>query len=224
MPARLARLLREFARTEPVRACSEPAGAYANCLALSARCAEWLRSQGVECGLLRHAGSLSGFPQGAGRWPLHDPRTIGHWTVRAGPWSVDWTARQFRPQADWPEVERVDALGARWSLTEVWACERCRELVAHPLHRELAPAWLEQAHLEVARATGGAGPFADPRHDATGELVSLCTCPSPSVVDGLEVRERPGDVGAALALPVPGAAAAAEGSLQSDVVAAAVDG
>ena len=176
MPTRLAPPLREFARTAPARACFEPAGAYANCLALSALCVEWLRSQGVGCGMLRHTGSVCRFPQGAGRWPFVDERTIRHWTVHAGAWSVDWTARQFRPDADLPEVEHVESLSERWSLTEVWACERCSELLTHPLHRELTPAWLEQAHLEVARATGGAGPFADPRHDATGELLLLCAC------------------------------------------------
>ena len=109
-----------------------------------------------------------------------DERTIRHWTVRAGAWSVDWTARQFRPDADWPEVERIDALDARWSQTVIWACERCPELLAHALHRELTPAWLERAHLEVARTTAGAGPFEDPRHDTTGELLPLCACAAES--------------------------------------------
>jgi hypothetical protein len=176
MPARLPVLLREFARTEPARACEQPAGAYANCLALSVRCAEWLRAEGIECGLLRFSGSLTEFPQGSGRWPFHDPLEISHWTVRVGPWSIDWTARQFRPQSDWPAVERVDSLSGRWSLSELWACHRCPELVAHPSHRELAPAGMERAHREVARATGGRGPFADPRHDGTPALAPLCAC------------------------------------------------
>ena len=91
-----------------------PAGAYANCLALSARCAQWLRAGGVECGLLHLAGSLEPFPDGTGRWPFCDHAEIEHWTVRAGDWSIDWTARQFHARAQWPEVERVEALAARW--------------------------------------------------------------------------------------------------------------
>jgi len=170
-------LLREFGRTEHARVCEEPAGAYANCLAVSVRCAEWLRTQAIACDLLRFSGSLTPFPQGSGRWPFHDPLEIRHWTVRVGPWSIDWTARQFWPEADWPELRRVDSLSERWSLTELWACHRCPELVAHPRHRELAPIGLARAHREVARATGGHGPFEDPRHDGTPSLLApLCAC------------------------------------------------
>src|SRR5262245_45794380 len=125
VPAELGVLLQEFARTEPARACADSAGAYANCLALSALCAEWLREWGLECGVLRHAGSRTGFPEGAGRWPFVDPREIGHWTVQVGPLSIDWTARQFEPRADWPAVRRVDSLPASWQVIEVWACPRC---------------------------------------------------------------------------------------------------
>jgi hypothetical protein len=176
MHTRLAVLLREFAQTEAARACADPAGAYANCLAVSVRCAEWLREQGMACALLRSSGSRVQFSEASGRWPLYDPQEVRHWTVRVGPWSIDWTARQFRPRTGWPEVKSVASLAAEWSMTDVWACHRCLELVAHPRHRELAPSELERAHREVARATGGRGPFADARHDGTPALVTLCAC------------------------------------------------
>ena len=176
MPTDLEVLLQEFARTAPARSCAEPAGAYANCLAVSARCGEWLRSQGVECELMRFSGSRERFPEASGRWPFCDPDTIGHWTMRVGPWSIDWSARQFSPDADWPAVKRIDSLTADWSQVHVWACRRCPELVVHPLHRELAPSSLEQEHRAVARATSGRGPFPDPRHDGTPDPKSLCTC------------------------------------------------
>ena len=169
-------LLGEFALTDPARACAEPAGAYANCLALSARCADWLRERDVACGLLRFTGSREPFPAGAGRWPLCDPSDIRHWTVRAGPWSIDWTARQFDAQAGWPALESVESVAARWQLAEDWACERCPELVADARHRDLAPVRLERAHRELARATGGRGPFDDPRHDGGAGLAALCAC------------------------------------------------
>ena len=175
-PTHLALLLDEFARTEPARVCADPAGAYANCLAVSARCAEWLRARGVECGMLWLSGSREPFPDGSGRWPYCDPREFRHATVRVGQWSIDWTARQFQPRAEWPEVMHVDALPVRWRLTEQWACPRCPELVADPRHRELTPSPLERAHREVARATRGRGPFSDPRHDGAPELSALCAC------------------------------------------------
>ena len=176
MHAPLAVLLREFARTEAARVCEHPAGAYANCLAVSARCGEWLRTQGIECELVRFSGSHERFPEASGRWPFCEPATIGHWTVRVEEWSIDWTARQFSPRADWPAVKRVDALADEWSQEHVWACRRCPELVVHPLHRELAPSGLEREHRAVARATRGRGPFPDPRHDGTPPLVTLCAC------------------------------------------------
>jgi hypothetical protein len=175
-PAQLAVLLEGFRRTAPARVCASPPGAYANCLALSARCAEWLRERGIECGVIRLSGSRARFPEGSGRWSFCDPREIRHWTVRVGPWSIDWTARQFRPQGDWPDVRPVDSLVASWRLTEDWACPRCPELVAHPRHRELTPSGLERAHRDIARATLGRGPFSDPRHDDTPDLVVLCAC------------------------------------------------
>jgi len=179
-PAQLARLLREFAQTDAARLCEHPAGAYANCLAVSVRCAEWLRAHGIECGLLHLAGSRAPFPQASGRWPFCDPREFRHWTVSAGPWSIDWSARQFEPQADWPDVRRADSLPARWELAEVWACHRCPELVADPRHLEFSPSDLERAHRDVGRATGGRGPFADRRHDGPPGLVSPCGCdPAP---------------------------------------------
>jgi hypothetical protein len=176
MHARLAVLLREFGRTEPARACDDPAGAYANCLAVSVRCAEWLRERDVDCELLRSSGSRMAFPGGSGRWPFFDPARIRHWSVGVGPWSIDWTARQFRPDFGWPEVMPSEALARRWSATDVWACRRCSRLVADPRHRELAPDGLEREHREIARATAGRGPFPDPRHDGTPPLVTLCAC------------------------------------------------
>ena len=145
-------------------------------MALSARCAQWLRAGGVECGLLHLAGSLEPFPHGTGRWPFCDHAEIEHWTVRAGDWSIDWTARQFHARSQWPEVERVEALAARWRLVEDWACHRCRKLVADPRHVELTPTGLDGEHRALARASGGRGPFRDPRHDDTPALVKLCAC------------------------------------------------
>lgn len=172
----LAALLDEYALTEPARACERPAGAYANCLAVSALCAQWLRERGVECGLLHFAGSRAPFPDGSGRWPYFDPRQVTHWTVRVGALSVDWTARQFRPAAGWPDVEEVGSIAARWRLAMDWACTRCPQLVADPRHLELTPPLLERAHRDIARATDGRGAFPDPRHDDTAPLTSVCRC------------------------------------------------
>jgi hypothetical protein len=168
--------IRDFERTAAARACDRPAGAYANCLALSARCGQWLRDNGVECGMLHMAGSRRAFSRGAGRWPFTDPAETQHWTVRVGDWSIDWTARQFRPRARLPEVEHVDALPLRWLLVEDWACPRCPELVADARHLELTPAGLDREHRALARASAGRGPFPDPRHDDTPALVMLCAC------------------------------------------------
>jgi hypothetical protein len=176
-PAQPAALLHEFERSDAALACRRPAGAYANCLAVSARCVQWLRTCGVETGLVHLAGSLAPFPEGAGRWPFCDPAGIEHWTVRVGDWSVDWTARQFHRGAGWPALERVEALGARWRLVEEWACPRCPQLVADARHLELTPAGLAREHRALARSSGGRGPFRDPRHDGTPALVRPCACP-----------------------------------------------
>ena len=175
-PTHLTVLLQEFAQTDAARVCADPAGAYANCLAMSALCAEWLRARGVQCGIVWYSGSREPFPEAAGRWPYCDLQEISHWTVRAGDWSIDWTARQFQAQADWPDVRHVDSMAARWQRVQGWACDRCQEFVADPRHRELTPSRLDVTHRELALATGGRGPFADPRHDATTALVALCSC------------------------------------------------
>jgi hypothetical protein len=168
--------IREFRLTEPARACERPGGAYANCLAVSVRCALWLRERGVPCGLLHMAGSSRPCSRGAGRWPFTDPALTEHWTVRVGAWSIDWTARQFRPRAAWPQVDHVDALAGQWMLVEDWACAACPELVADARHMEMTPAGLGRAHRALARASGGRGPFPDPRHDDSPALTPMCAC------------------------------------------------
>ena len=57
-PTHLTVLLQEFAQTDAARVCADPAGAYANCLAMSALCAEWLRARGVQCGIVWYSGSF----------------------------------------------------------------------------------------------------------------------------------------------------------------------
>jgi hypothetical protein len=177
----LDRLLGEFAGTEAARACAEPEGAYANCLAVSVLCAGFLRANGIACGLLHLTGCRTPSSDGAaGRWPFCDAAGIEHWTVRTGRWSIDWTARQFGREAQWPLVEPVEALRERWRSREEWACDSCADLAADERHVQLAPAALHREHRTIGRATRGRGPFPDPRHDATPALVLLCACDQPS--------------------------------------------
>jgi hypothetical protein len=176
LPAHVHGLLRGFEQTRHARACEQATGAYANCLAVSARCGQWLRAHGVECGILHVAGGREPFPAGVGRWPFCDPTLARHWVVRAGDWTIDWTARQFDALARWPAVDPIDALAARWRLVEDWACPRCPDLVTDHRHLELAPIGLDREHGALARASSGCGPFGDPRHDDTPALVRLCGC------------------------------------------------
>jgi hypothetical protein len=121
-------------------------------------------------------GLHAAYPPAAGRWPLCDPEVYAHWVTVSGDWAVDWTWRQFDPAAAWPAVLPVDALAGAWLETEAWACETCPELVGDRRHLELAPPALHREHRAIARATGGAGPFPDPRHDHTAPLAAMCLC------------------------------------------------
>ena len=152
-----------------------PDDAYANCLAVSARFAQWLRDRGVAAGLL-HLTGLDGGPAGgaAGRWPRCDPEGFEHWTTLVGDLSVDWTARQFDPDADAPSVVPVDRLAERWRAVETWACEDCDRLVDDGAHAELAPAAMAREHAAIAERTSGAGPFPDPRHTTSAPLRRIC--------------------------------------------------
>jgi hypothetical protein len=174
-----AALLGEFAATDIARACARPDGAYANCLAVSATFAGWLRERGVACGLLRLSSSMWPFTAATGRWPFCDPAAVAHWTVAVHGASVDWSARQFDPAAAWPDTLPIAELAARWRTVQSWACERCPDLVADSRHREAAPDWLVAQHRSLARGTGGRGPFPDPRHDDSAPLVALCACGQP---------------------------------------------
>jgi hypothetical protein len=170
--------LEGFAATAAARACAAPAGAYANCLAVSARYAEWLRDRGVPAGLLVLRGRRRPTAAGAGRWPFRDPTGILHWTVAVDGWSVDWTARQFDPHEPWPRVDPIAALADAWDEVASWACERCPELLIDPRHGELAPPDLHADHRR--RASAGADRFPDPRHDGTAPLVAPCACAAQS--------------------------------------------
>ena len=126
--------------------------------------------------MLALRGSRRAFPSAAGRWPGCDPEGYSHWVTVTGDRCVDWTWRQFEPSAAWPLVLPVGALAAGWDEVAVWACETCPELVADRRHLALAPAGMHAEHRALAYATGGAGPFPDPRHDDTLPLVPLCVC------------------------------------------------
>ena len=152
-----------------------PDEAYANCLAVSARFAQWLRDRDVPAGLLHLRGLRDASVDGAaGRWPHCDPAAFEHWTTVVGDRSVDWTGRQFDPAAPAPSVVAVGRLAERWDAVETWACERCARLVDDPVHAHLAPVSMAAEHAEIARRTGGAGPFPDPRHLDSAPLRRIC--------------------------------------------------
>ena len=68
--------VRGFALTSAARTCATPAGAYANCLALSVRYALWLRERGEPAGLLRHrAGAAPRSRRPPAGWPLCEPES-----------------------------------------------------------------------------------------------------------------------------------------------------
>lgn len=152
-----------------------PGEAYANCLAVSAQFAQWLRDRGVAAGLLHLKGMRDASLDGAaGRWPHCDPGAFEHWTTLVGDHSVDFTARQFAPDAQAPAVVAVDTLGERWETVETWACPSCDRLVDDPVHAELAPAAMAAEHETLARRTHGMGPFPDPRHLTSAPLRRIC--------------------------------------------------
>jgi hypothetical protein len=171
----LERLAAQFAAREDATHCASPAGAYANCLAMSARFTEWLRARGVAAGILHLTGMKAPLDAGAaGRWPACDPSTFQHWTTLVGDAAVDWTARQFDPAAPVPTVAPAAELTEGWNEAEVWACEHCDRLVDDDAHADMAPAGLDTEHAALARATAGTGPFPDPRHDTTAPLTRIC--------------------------------------------------
>ena len=163
-----------FAGAYAAQVCRTSVGAYANCYALSSRFAQWLRHRDVPCEMLHLTGSRVAFPAAAGRWPLCDPLGFEHWVVSAEDWSIDWTARQFAPDATWPKFVVVDALRAMWLRVDVWACAACDPRPADARHCELARPGLEREHRLIAMQTGGAGPFGDPRHDDAQPLRKAC--------------------------------------------------
>ena len=168
--------VRGFALTGAARACATAEGAYANCLALSARYARWLRERGEPAGMIALRGSRAAFPSAAGRWPRLRARglhALGDLQRRPG---VDWTLAPVRPGRPWPVVLPVEVVAAGWRESEVWACATCPDLLADRRHGDLAPPAMHAEHLAIARATGGAGlPGPAPRlHRGTRRDLRLC--------------------------------------------------
>lgn len=166
-------LLDAFGTTPEARAGATPAGAYANCYALSVAFARWLHERNVRCQILHLVGSRKPLPDAVGRWALCDPATAQHWAVRVGRWTVDWTARQFSPQADFPCVKSRRRLEREWLLIDKWACAGCIT-TADERHLALASPALYEEHYSAATSTAGAGPFPDSRHDLTAPLLKTC--------------------------------------------------
>ena len=168
--------VRGFALTGAARACATPEGAYANCLALSARYAAWLRDAGVPAGLLAMRGSRGAFPSAAGRWPGCDPEDYAHWVTFSGEHCVDWTWRQFDREAAWPVVLPVDALAGAWHEVRVWACETCPELVADPLHQALTPAGCTPSIARWPSPRAGRARSRTRATTTTPPLAPMCSC------------------------------------------------
>ncbi|MGZ6641411.1 MAG: hypothetical protein ACXVFT_06175 [Solirubrobacteraceae bacterium] len=175
-----AALIAAFRAEHAAAACAEPAGAYANCYAMSLRFAAWLRARDVPCSVLHLRGSRSPFPDAAGRWPPCAPERFEHWVVEAGGLAIDWTARQFVPDAPLPLVLDRAELGRRWREISSWLCVACDPGRAEPAHADLALGDLHLVHREIAVRTAGAGPFADPRHPPASVLAPLCGCAADS--------------------------------------------
>ena len=166
--------VRGFALTGAARACATPEGAYANCLALSAGYDAWLREAGVPAGMSRCAGA-GRVPLGRGPLALCDPEGHAHWVVFSGDCCVDWTWRQFEPVPGGRPLRCLSTRWAeRWREVTVWACESLPRVRRRPsATRRRAPIGLHAEHRAIAHATGGAGPFPDPRHDHTPPLAPM---------------------------------------------------
>jgi hypothetical protein len=186
-PADLAAALESFAATPTAAACATPAGAYANCYAISIACARHLRQLGVACALLQVEGMRVAPSRAAGRWPWADHTRYQHWAVLAGGWVIDWSARQFDSDAAWPLVCPQDAYTVSWVGSQVWACELCVDVCGDERHASIID--LDAVHRSIALQSAGVGPYPDPRHDGTTPLERVCRCP-PTVTEAESLVDR----------------------------------
>ena len=92
-------------------------GAFDRCKPTSAAYTAWLQDQGVEATWVQVVSPTGSFPDAHPSWKRIEKYFWQHYVTHVtGPdgvaWEVDWTARQFNPDADFPQIRPVD--GADW--------------------------------------------------------------------------------------------------------------
>lgn len=98
-------------------------GAFSRCKEVSAEYTLHLRAHGIEADWVQTAGALGSFPHADRRWQDLPKYFWQHYLTRVtGPDGsavyIDWTARQFDPDADHPQVTDVHPhAGPAWEST-----------------------------------------------------------------------------------------------------------
>lgn len=98
---------------------ADPEGAFSRCKEVSAEYTEHLRAHGIDAEWVQVVGPRGDFPAAQEPWRGLRQDFWQHYLTRApgpdGDYYVDFTARQFDPEADHPQIVRADA--ADWAET-----------------------------------------------------------------------------------------------------------
>lgn len=114
VPVRVGELVDGFARLEPqlVESWGDPVGASARCTDAAERFRDWAWDNDLDATIRMHHD-----PTGEVRRPKGWAGRVGHVTVSVNGTTVDWTARQFWPDAPCPLIEPDDIYQARWGAS-----------------------------------------------------------------------------------------------------------
>ena len=103
-----------------------PEGAYDRCRQVAADVTHHLEMAGYEAENVCVRGAQVDYPQSVEQWKKYEPEFLTHYVTRVvgddgRAFYVDYTARQFEPDADFPMVMAADEYEARWD--NVWAMD-----------------------------------------------------------------------------------------------------
>lgn len=161
---------------EPPRGTDDPKGAFSRCKEVSAEYTDFLHSHDIDADWVQVCGPSREFPGAQQQWKTVEQSYWQHYVTRVpgpdGDVYVDWTARQFDPEADHPQITPVQE--GQWSQTYPIG----RDTLNRYLTQERRPKRLPAGYLHIDDYfDGGVSDYAQ----------------TPWVQDGIHVTLAPSD-------------------------------
>jgi hypothetical protein len=117
-------LIHQFAQSPTGKRCLDHRAVFDTCKATTKEFAEFLSQHGVASRIVQVHGAKLDYPEAHKKWKSMNPEHWIHYLVLIGDKSIDWTQRQYSPQAAVPEILDKSELPQRWEKLNIYKDEK----------------------------------------------------------------------------------------------------